>query len=748
MQRTAVHDVVLALLLSAFAPAVSLGQPWDLERPQPLASRSPTAEERAHAEAIELYALGVLRQENDQLIEATRLFEKARELDPKSAPIHKILIPLYLALSRKNDAIAACRRVLELTPDDFATGAAYARQLKSQGDLFQARDALALALKSPELAQHPDARVQMLFDLGVLCEQLHQPNEAVNAFAEVVVVLDNPHSLADTPGFDRSMLSDQAAGIYERIIKLCLKARQYDRAITFFSEARRKHPEEAARLNYMIARMHFDRGDYQAALTALDAHLRTQPRGIEGYELRGAILTKLKREAEILPALERFAAQDAENTALQLFLARQYARFARVHDSERVYQKLLERAPTPEIYQQLFQLYEAQPALWGAKRVLEMLDQAVAKASHRENHADELRDAARARDVVAAIRSDAELGRALLSAARGRLQTGGKLDHQTLLFLALMATREHRFDEAGIFYRQCLDGTELGAREFAIYQGFIDILWRTQKYQELEALCRNGLQKSAAANHILLHLHLSQVLLLRGKMEEAIAEADKAVESASEDRRLAARLNRIDVFGRAGRVEKSVAEAQQLLKAHPQPGEVRDIRLRLANIYLSIKDYRKSEEQLQLVLKADANDATANNDLGYQWADQGKNLEEAERMIRKAIDLDLQQKKTAPLAGADENSDNAAFLDSLGWVLFRRGQLKEAREWLEKASALPGGSDDPVVWDHLGDVYLAMRESRRAKESWRKGLLLFETGARSKTDEHYPELRSKLETVP
>src|SRR5262249_3532197 len=161
--------------------------------------------------------------------------------------------------------------------------------------------------------------------------------------------------------------------------------------------------------------------------------------------------------------------------------------------------------------------------------------------------------------------------------------------------------------------------------------------------QELEAVCRSGLQKSAAANHILFHLHLSQVFLVRGKMEEAMAEADKAVESASEDRRLAARLNRIDVLGRAGRVEKRVAEAQQLLKAHTQPGEQRDIRLRLANIYSSIKDYQKSEEQLQLVLKADPNDATANNDLGYQWADQGKSLEEAERMIRKAIDLDLQQ---------------------------------------------------------------------------------------------------------
>ena len=59
-----------------------------------------------------------------------------------------------------------------------------------------------------------------------------------------------------------------------------------------------------------------------------------------------------------------------------------------------------------------------------------------------------------------------------------------------------------------------------------------------------------------------------------------------------------------------------------------------------------------------------------NNDLGYLYADQGKNLEKAEAMIRKAV---------------QEEPDNCAYLDSLGWVLFKRGKVKEAVEPLEKA---------------------------------------------------------------
>ena len=56
----------------------------------------------------------------------------------------------------------------------------------------------------------------------------------------------------------------------------------------------------------------------------------------------------------------------------------------------------------------------------------------------------------------------------------------------------------------------------------------------------------------------------------------------------------------------------------------------------------------------------------------------------------------------------EEDQDTAAFVDSLGWVLFRRGEIEAARKELERATTLPDG-DDPVIWDHLGDVYQRLR---------------------------------------
>ena len=99
-----------------------------------------------------------------------------------------------------------------------------------------------------------------------------------------------------------------------------------------------------------------------------------------------------------------------------------------------------------------------------------------------------------------------------------------------------------------------------------------------------------------------------------------------------------------------------------------------------------------------------------------RWADQNKNLKETEDMIRRAIDFDRRgARKNSVNLTQEEDQDNAAYVDSLGWVLFRRGQIEEARKQLERAAALPDG-DDPVIWDHLGDTYQKMAHVPRSPQ--------------------------------
>src|SRR5262249_54504167 len=92
----------------------------------------------------------------------------------------------------------------------------------------------------------------------------------------------------------------------------------------------------------------------------------------------------------------------------------------------------------------------------------------------------------------------------------------------------------------------------------------------------------------------------------------------------------------------------------------------------LSNIYVDMKDIGKAADELLGLLANRPDDPGYNNDLGYIWADNDMKLDEAEKMIRKALDLDKKRRAANPKLDPDEDRDNGAYLDSLGWVLFKK----------------------------------------------------------------------------
>ena len=89
----------------------------------------------------------------------------------------------------------------------------------------------------------------------------------------------------------------------------------------------------------------------------------------------------------------------------------------------------------------------------------------------------------------------------------------------------------------------------------------------------------------------------------------------------------------------------------------------------------------------------------------YTLADHKRELPRAEQLIRSALAAE---------------PDNPALLDSLGWVLYQRGQYDEAQKALEKAIALSPG--EPVILEHLGDVYAKEHDGGRALGAYQKAL--------------------------
>jgi tetratricopeptide (TPR) repeat protein len=124
----------------------------------------------------------------------------------------------------------------------------------------------------------------------------------------------------------------------------------------------------------------------------------------------------------------------------------------------------------------------------------------------------------------------------------------------------------------------------------------------------------------------------------------------------------------------------------------------------ISPLYQEVGKNDMTVDVLQAVLKLDPKNAAANNDLGYDWADDGKNLAQAEKMIRSAVAAE---------------PDNESYLDSMGWVLYKRGKFAEARKFMEQAID-PATLPDPLVLNHYGDVLYRLGDITAAAKQWQK----------------------------
>lgn len=199
-----------------------------------------------------------------------------------------------------------------------------------------------------------------------------------------------------------------------------------------------------------------------------------------------------------------------------------------------------------------------------------------------------------------------------------------------------------------------------------------------------------------------LNLRLSYYLTQADKLPEAVAVLEKAYQRWPDNEDIAYFLGL--GYDDLKKPQKAVEMMTQVLKLRP---DHRDARFQLGAIYEKLGDMVQVELQFKELLKSHPNDASALNYLGYSLADRDLKLDDAEGYIRKAVEL---------------QPDKGAYLDSLAWVLFKRGKNEESLEILDKAIAmLP---DDETVWEHLGDVRDKLGRLDGAWTAWKNAQAL------------------------
>ena len=157
-----------------------------------------------------------------------------------------------------------------------------------------------------------------------------------------------------------------------------------------------------------------------------------------------------------------------------------------------------------------------------------------------------------------------------------------------------------------------------------------------------------------------------------------------------------------DYYASAGRYADAAGTLKGAVAAFPDDV---DVRFQYGAMLERQKQGAEAERVFRDVLAADPEHAPALNYLGYMLAERGERLAEALALVKRAVDLE---------------PHNGAYLDSLGWVYYKLGNLDEAEPRLRAAAAqLPR---DSVVQDHWGDLLARRGQIAEAIEAWKQSL--------------------------
>lgn len=215
-------------------------------------------------------------------------------------------------------------------------------------------------------------------------------------------------------------------------------------------------------------------------------------------------------------------------------------------------------------------------------------------------------------------------------------------------------------------------------------------------------------------------VHAGYLLRNSDKLDDAISVVETGLSKKKDSPQIyALYASLLDEKGDYQKAMTSLAEANQLFPENAQ------ILFYLGTVYDKLQKPEEVEKTMKKVLELDKDHVNALNYLAYSWADKSTNLVQAEAMARRALAL---------------SQEDGFIMDTLGWVLFKQGRVKEAIPYLQAAAnAQP---NEAIILEHLGDAYHHQQMYMAAREMYMKVLGLLDS-----KDNKQKEIQDKISSI-
>jgi tetratricopeptide (TPR) repeat protein len=709
-----------------------------------------TADELARRDALARYSQGVIANRHELPVRAIRHFQQAAATDPKSSASPRELAKIYAELGREPAAIRAACAVLKIDPDDHEIARLLGRIYTDAKRHPDAVSAFRLACNSPKLTD-PLIRFAILKDLSRVADaaNLHQDSETARREAIKLITTSRTNLLQ--PGlFNAKELDFELAKSYEGLGSVLVKRKEYAAASAAFQTAREHYADPkgandlagVARLHWNLSGSLLAQGNATEARNELERYLKSRPAGFEPYERLLEVYRQLNIANELPVILAGYAEENRNNTAPQLLAAT--LMFSRDPGSaDAVFRKLWINLKSTDEARVMVAAY---CEVGRSKQLLDLLDKTF-QAARPEGYDDTDRPQAertlvppplaavqRARLISAAMKQQSTQNGCTKLLLKKLVEERGQTERHTDT-LELISSLAFRDGQNAIMSDILQESAKRRKNNLRLKFLTIQSLehqrnWSviTQIARELSNTEKGGWYPSIAASEAVAYAELG--------MKEAALKRLKEIGDSSD-----IQMKRVRILNILGEHSESLRICEEELKGDKLSlAELRQIRLMQADTLILLNKNQEAEAIQRRLLDEDPDDLLILNNLGYQLADQGRKLEEAELFIRRAIELDRYERTKQ----GDPEAGSGGYADSLGWALFRRGKLVEARTLLEQAVVSPESAPDAIVWDHLGDVAFRQGDQKRAATAWKKASQLYASTHLGKQFGRAAEVERKL----